>query len=570
MEIFGFRRRAAAIACALAVVSAAPASAQQQSWLIDWASQKRADVAASAPADPESTFFEPVATELARRPAREVSAKERERNARTISLYNASIGRNSPRAMIWSGIETANPLTADGGYRWNALADQGLFDPERRASLIASMRSLGLTNLRIGIANHEIDLDAPDSWAAHDAFVGDLAEGGLNLSLDLHHFGVEDRFRFVDASGRLVPEKSWYLHPDWQDYFARFSAEAFRRYGDKIKAVTLVNEPETTIGFNSEMWHGAFPGWGDPRHDRFYVERAFAIASGAVKARMAVEIVAEATGRRPLFMHTEGAVWKPGRSDFNRIVRFLPSDLILGQDWLFEADLEKLATAPLTALRRSARSKDLSTRGSVEWLLDVYVFKGSDVKTQGVRRERLVKLISDLRGLHQELKRVHGVTMRDDTVFAADYYAHNEDRGASGAWLDPQPQLYARQTATGERRGLYAMLMDYFDRFGMPMMIGETGTPFYAYGARWHAEMLLETAAAAEDGAPMLGYVMYPLVDTYGWEHALSQPKSRSTVNTGGLMELSLEPRPFVRALLNTLNTQTARALDVGDEVEVR
>ena len=35
-------------------------------------------------------------------------------------------------------------------------------------------------------------------------------------------------------------------------------------------------------------------------------------------------------------------------------------------------------------------------------------------------------------------------------------------------------------------------------------------------------------------------------------------------------MELSLEPRPFVRALLNTLNPQTARALDVGDEVEVR
>jgi hypothetical protein len=104
------------------------------------------------------------------------------------------------------------------------------------------------------------------------------------------------------------------------------------------------------------------------------------------------------------------------------------------------------------------------------------------------------------------------------------------------------------------------MIRDYHDRYRMPMMIGETGTPFYAYGARWHAEMLLETAAAMEDGTPMLGYTIYPLVDTYGWETALSVPKAQTTVNTGGVFQLSLEPRPFIRALLNGLNNQTAQA----------
>lgn len=565
-----WRRLAAALCCVAGLAAASPALAQQ-AWLSEWASLKRDEIAVPpAVEDPESALNTPVALELARRPARPLSAVESERNARTISFYNAEIGQNSPRAMIWSGLETANPLTRHERYRWNALEDQGLFDATRRDELVTQLQNLGVANLRVGLANHEIDLDAPATWARHDAFINHLAGGGLNLSLDLHHFGVEDRFRTVDADGRTVPERSYYLHPDWPDYFARFAAEAVRRYGDKVKALTIVNEPETTVGFNSEMWHGAFPGWGDARHSLVYVERAFAIAAGAVKARIAIEAEFAASGRRALFMHTEGAVWKPGASDFNRIVRFLPSDLILGQRWLRDADVDALAAASLSELRKAARRKDPARRGSVEWLLDVYVFHDRDKGAQALRRDRLVALISGLKALHAELLEKHGATMRDDTVFAADYYAHNEERGASGVWLDPQPQLYAAQVAAGERRGLYPMLMDYFDRYGLPMMIGETGTPFYAYGARWHAQMLLESAAAMEDGAPMLGYTIYPLVDTYGWETALSVPKAETSVNTGGLMTLALEARPFARALLNSLNTQTAHAVESDASVEVR
>lgn len=572
MTAYRYRRRLAAAAfCALFSSAATPALAQQQ-WLSDWASLKRDEIAVtSAAEDPSAVFTTPVAFELARRPARDLTAAEAERNARTISFYNAAIGQNSPRSMIWSGLESANPLTRRESYRWNSLDDQGLFDAGRRADLVTQMQNLGVSNLRVGLSNHAIDIDAPDSWAEHDALVADLAEGGLNLSLDLHHFGVEDRFRTVDANGATVPEKSYYLHPDWPDYFARFAGEAFRRYGDRIKAVTLVNEPETTVGFNSEMWHGGFPGWGDLRHSAYYVERAFAIASGALKARMAIEADMAASGRRTLFMHTEAAVWKPGGADFNRIVRFLPSDLILGQRWLREADVAALASAPLGELRKAAKRKDPARRGSIEWLLDAYVFeKRSDKAREALRRDRLVAMISELKALHAELLSRHGVTMRDDTVFAADYYAHNEATGLSGEWLDPQPQLYAAQAGAGERRGLYPMLMDYFDRYGLPMMIGETGTPFYAYGARWHAQMLLECAAAMEDGAPMLGYVIYPLVDTYGWETALSVPKNETTVNTGGVMTLALEPRPFMRTLLNGLNTQTAHAVEAEEAVEVR
>lgn len=547
-------------ACALGAIFIQPAAAQQ-AWLGDWASQKRDEIETiSGRPDPHVEFNEPVALELPRRPALPVTAEERARNARTVALYQSAIGANSPSSFLWSGIETANPLTRRELYRWNSIRDQGLFEPERRAQLVDRMQGLGLANLRIGLSNHEIDLDDPASWAEHDAFVADLAAGGLNLSLDMHHFGIEDRFRSTSEAGAPAPRRSYYLHPDWPDYFARFAGEAFRRYGDAIKAVTLVNEPETTVGFNSEMWNGAFPGWGDPRHDVFYVERAFAIASGAVKARLAIEAEAKKTGRRVLYMHTEAAVWKPGMPDFNRVTRFLPSDLILGHRWLAAVDVAFLAEAPLKTLGREARRKDRSRRGSLQWLLDRYVFDSHDEDEQEERRARLVELIGALQALHAELKASYGVAMSDDTVFAADYYAHNEDRGASGARLDPEPQHYGAQALTGERRGLYQLVMDYSDRYGLPMMIGETGTPFYAYGARWHAQMLLECAAAMADGVPMLGYTIYPLVDTHGWETALSVPKSRTKANPGGVLDLDLDARPFMRTLLNSLNNQTAQA----------
>ncbi|GLK67669.1 hypothetical protein [Hansschlegelia plantiphila] len=568
------RRFAVGLAALCLLGALRPASAlAQQTWLSDWAAQKsieiRASDAAASPAD--ANYDEPVPLAIGGAMVRRLTAAEQARSDRTVAAYRAAIGANAPSTLLWTGIETGNPLTRNEGYRWNSLRDQGLFDPEQRAKVVSELQALGLTNVRIGLSNHEIDLEDASTWKEHDALVADFAAAGLNLSLDLHHFGVEDRFRSVADDGTTLNEASYYLHPEWPDYFARFAAEAFARYGDKIRAVTLINEPETTVGFNSEMWNGAFPGWGDPRHGFYYVERAFAIATAAVKARVAIEAEMRKTGRRVLFMHTEGAVFKPGRPEFNRFTRFLPSDLILGQDWLMTSDLKPLTDQPLATLARLDRLKTAAARTSLDWLIRHYVLWPHDQEEREANRTRLVALVSGLRALHQALARDFHVTMGTDTLFAADYYAHNEDRGASGSWLDPQPQLYAAQMAAGERRGLYPLLVDYYNRYRLPMMIGETGTPFYAYGARWHAQMLLECAQAMADGVPMLGYTIYPLIDTFGWETALSAPKSETSENTGGILTIGLEARPFMRTLLQSLNNQiaeTARVQDAGATVQ--
>ncbi|MFC7051983.1 hypothetical protein ACFQI3_04690 [Hansschlegelia quercus] len=537
------------------------AAAAPQAWLLDWASQREMELALERDPDPVAPgrMNDPVPLTLTTAPIRPLTEAEAARNARTIAAYGAAIGENSPAALLWTGVETANPLTRDEGYRWNALRDQGLFDAERRQTIATALISLGVANVRLGLSNHEIDLDEPSSWAEHDAMIADLAGQGLNLSLDLHHFGIEDRFRVVDEDGRTVNEESYYLHPDWPDYFARFAAAAYARYSGAIKLVTIVNEPETTVGFNSEMWNGAFPGWGDPRHDRFYVERAFAIATAAVRARIAIEAQNAEGPKRALFMHTEGAVYKPGRTEFNRFTRFLPSDLILGQNWLLDADLDVLAATPVAALALRDRAKPQASRTSLDWLIATYVLKSSGDERE-LRLARLVQMLETLMSAHAALKADFGLTMRDDTIFAADYYAQNEDFSPSGAWLNPEPQFYAAQVAAGERRGLYELVADYYNRYGLPMMIGETGTPFYAYGARWHGQMLLEVARAIEDGIPMLGYAVYPLIDTFGWESALSVPKAQTVVNPAGIVTIDLEARDFMRTLMSTLDNRVAGA----------
>ncbi|MBM7853037.1 hypothetical protein JOD31_003288 [Methylopila capsulata] len=548
-------------------MAATSPAAAQHAWLADWASQKQAAIAASNEANP---FVDPTSLLFPKIGLRPSTTPERARQEATIGAYERLIGENTSRSLLWTGVETANPLTKAEDYRWNALRDQKLFDAEVRRAVTTELQALGLGNVRLGLANHEIDLDEPESWAEHDALIGDFAGAGINVSLDMHHFGVEDRFRTIGPDGRTDPRASYYLHPAWPDYFARFAGAAFARYGGAIKAVTLVNEPETTIGFNSEMWHGGFPGWGSAEHDVIYVERALQVALGAVKARIAIETERRRRPQDVVFMHTEAVVTKPGRVAFDRVVRFFPSDLILGHRWLMDADLDRFAAAAPSRLVAVARLKPETSHTPLDWLALHYVGAARGSVAQAAARDRLVERLRVLRGLHADLRRAFGKTMMSETVFAADYYAHNEAYGAaSGEWLPPEPQFYAAQVDAGERVGLYPLIMAYYDRYRLPMMIGETGTPYYSFGARWHQQMLLECATAMEQGVPMLGYTLYPLLDTWGWETALSRPKDGTLHNPSGVLDLDLKPRPFMEALIAALSTQTAAAR-IGETPDVR
>lgn len=524
--------------------------------LVEWAQNKNEEIQAldGQPRSADELFNQPYLLSRLKTAPVVVEDRFRSRNKETMRLYRQLVGSSSEKNFLWSGIESGNPLTRNEEYRWDSLQDQGLFDPHRRSELIDSLQTLGIRNIRMGMSNHRINIDDGKSWSDHDRLIGDLAAGGLNISLDLHHFGIEDRFRVVDAKGHTSGASSYYLNAAWPDYFARFAAEAFRRYGASIKAITLINEPETTVGFNSEMWHGAFPRWSSSQNNFFYIERAVQVAKAAVKARMAIEEEMQLTGQQVFFVHPEAAVYKPSWEDFNRFNRFVTSDLILGKEWLMEADLDALARRPMADIVGAWQRMQVSERSQLDWMIENYVVYNQPAEVREKNRRRLVTLLAELRALHQGLHERYGITMRSNTVFGIDYYAHNEDRDPDGMRLRPRPELYDEQVRAGRRAGLYRVIVDYFNRYQMPVMITETGTPFYHYGMRWHQQMLLACADAMASGVPFLGYTMYPAVDTWGWETALSVPKSETLLNPGGVLDLRAKPKPFVERLLSSLS----------------
>jgi beta-glucosidase/6-phospho-beta-glucosidase/beta-galactosidase len=488
----------------------------------------------------------------------------------TSKAYYHNFGRNTLKSFLWSGIETGNTLTTNMDYRWNSLQEAGMYDPDVRKKFIQGLKRIGITKLRFGFSNHEIKRISPgiwdeDSWTQATEMINDLVDNGIDLSLDLNHFGLESDF-CVDSNYRPVtyvkdgielcrsnlhdPTKSFLLHPLWPDYFADFAIEAFKRFFPKVKTFTLINEPETVKGFNSGLWYGAFPGWGNtnPTPGYYEAKRAISVGTAAVKARLRIESYLKEirSTERPIYLHVEAMVPKLKWNDFNNHIRYITSDTILGHSWVMENNFTAMKDVPVADLMRSIYWDWLpeEKRTVFNLLAAQTIYWGFDGNeaTQEKRKTEFLTKLEYLQKLHRTLKKNFNQTMKSYTVLGVDYYSHNEEG------ITPSPELYNLQIKEGKRIGLFATAKDYFNRYHMPMMITETGTPYFLYGARWHQQMLLEAAKLQSAGIPLLGYTIYPAIDTYGWEHAISRPKDPlyrpegSLYNPSGIFYLSTEP----------------------------
>jgi hypothetical protein len=585
----------------------------QHSHFLKWAELKSSQIKASdetldtkpdatlTPAEAAIKFNVPSKIDLKADPIRPPTPGQAKEIEKTARLYFAHFGRDNLSSFLWSGVETGNTLTGRMDYRWNSLREAGFYDPKTRAQFIEGLKRSGIKNLRFGFSNHEIfkNLDGTwneASWKNADDMIGDLTASGINLSLDLHHFGIESRF-CVDSKGlpatyqkgpdelcdqnKYDPTKSFYLNPEWPEYFASFAEEAFRRYHDKVKAFTFINEPETVKGFNSGLWAGAFPGWQTPPYPTagyYEAERAINIGLAAVKARLRIENYIRKQkiplNQHPIFLHTEATVPKAHWPDFNQYIRYITSDLILGADWLMNSSINQLSEEPSLAKVAARVQWELASpnkRTVLHLLTSQSIWWGfqDGLKEQDDRRIHFFDRLRELRARHLELKDRFHQTMRSYTVLGIDYYAHNEEG------LEPRPELYKPQILSGKRIGLYQTAKAYFERYQMPLMVTESGTPYYVYGARWHQQMLLECARLAQQGIPFLGYTIYPAIDTYGWEHAISRPKEPlykpegSLYNPSGILFLkdapppeadvigfsSMQPKPFIFELQNQLKS---------------
>jgi hypothetical protein len=86
-------------------------------------------------------------------------------------------------------------------------------------------------------------------------------------------------------------------------------------------------------------------------------------------------------------------------------------------------------------------------------------------------------------------------------------------------------------------------MAEVYARYQRPICLGET-SHFGIGRARWIREIGAEVAAAIEDGVPVQGVCLYPLIDRPDWDDP-------SHWHNSGLFDMVQEPDGTLRRVLN-------------------
>ena len=120
-------------------------------------------------------------------------------------------------------------------------------------------------------------------------------------------------------------------------------------------------------------------------------------------------------------------------------------------------------------------------------------------------------------------------------IMGTDYYWTNEHM------VHPDGSY----TESGEIFGYYIITRQYFDRYRLPVMHGETNIA-EPHAVQWLIKEWAQMLRLKEDGIPIVGFTWYSLTDQVDWDTALREDAGR--VNPLGLYDLNRKIRPVGEA----------------------
>jgi beta-glucosidase/6-phospho-beta-glucosidase/beta-galactosidase len=120
-------------------------------------------------------------------------------------------------------------------------------------------------------------------------------------------------------------------------------------------------------------------------------------------------------------------------------------------------------------------------------------------------------------------------------IMGTDYYWTNEHM------VHPDGSY----TESGEIFGYYIITRQYFDRYRLPVMHGETNIA-EPNAVQWLKKEWAQMVRLKEDGIPIVGFTWYSLTDQVDWDSALREDAGR--VNPLGLYDLDRKIRPVGEA----------------------
>jgi uncharacterized protein (DUF362 family) len=135
----------------------------------------------------------------------------------------------------------------------------------------------------------------------------------------------------------------------------------------------------------------------------------------------------------------------------------------------------------------------------------------------------------------------HGLDGR--IVMGNDFYEQNEQVVGARGELKPAGEVFGWQTIT----------LDYYRRYGRPVMHTETNTRNADEAPRWLWKEFFNVRNLRQRGVPVLGFTWYSLLDQVDWNAALE--RDFGVVSAVGLFDLNRKPRPVAAAYSELLRS---------------
>ncbi len=129
--------------------------------------------------------------------------------------------------------------------------------------------------------------------------------------------------------------------------------------------------------------------------------------------------------------------------------------------------------------------------------------------------------------------------LKHHCVMGNDYYITNEHRVMKDGMTEPAGEIF----------GYHVITMQYYDRYGIPVMHTETNLAQGPHGneaVKWLKKEWANVLRVRNDGVPIVGFTWYSLTDQVDWDIALRENKG--TVNPLGLYDLDRNIRPVGEA----------------------
>jgi beta-glucosidase/6-phospho-beta-glucosidase/beta-galactosidase len=139
--------------------------------------------------------------------------------------------------------------------------------------------------------------------------------------------------------------------------------------------------------------------------------------------------------------------------------------------------------------------------------------------------------------------------LKHHCIMGNDYYITNEHRVRKDGMTE----------AAGEIFGYHVITMQYYQRYGIPVMHTETNLaqgPNGDEAVRWLQKEWANVLRVRNDGVPIVGFTWYSLTDQVDWDTALRENKG--TVNPLGLYDLDRNIRPVGKAYKEIIKDWTS------------